>query len=282
MTLLLRASRYLALGVLSLLLLCGTSAAEDCQQEKIDQFVSGAPESFGADYQRGILYLEAGCLTNAVQFLQLSKQKMPKDWAPSFQSIIDDGLEIADIVKDLRNGALSRAQERFATLFDRSPITRRLAVNVLGEKLQLETNDKAWNRVQAMVLRCAAEVDGDFWCKDVAIRHLIKTAGLAEAVKRLENMLRDPLSRSGEMHLQVLHADLLIKSRRLAEATLLLAQLDDDVQKRLLDGKATRLYYALCVQVWEQRARSSSSEADLERLGRYRSYLTFMDSQDKQ
>ena len=221
-----------------------------------------------SEYKRGMLYLRSDCLDQAAASFESAKSKLPPDY-DLVRTLVFDGLELVKIELDLNNGAVAAAQDRFIKLFDQSVISRQTAIDLVGSRLQLETNDKTWARVETAIRSCALEDKGLFWCKNVLARRSIKTRGLAETLKDNDAVLHDAHFAADELQFEIIRADLLIQSGRIAEGTLLLDSLEVDVKTRLNDPAAELLYYTTCVSVWRTRVQASGSTTDVEALKRY-------------
>ncbi len=268
-----------ALGVLVICLFPRAGAGQECKlSHQLEQLMPAADASdFGADYRRAMIYIRADCPRRALPLLESAKDKLPSglEW---FRVSVDDALQMARIRDEIDRGLLAQAQEHFIKLLDQSATGRRTAIDLLGPDLQLETNDKAWARLEGQITRCAATYSGEFWCKEAAFKRKARTVGLAENLRSIESILSGALPSGDEIEFQIIRADLLVKSGRTSEAAVLLKDLEPDVLKKLLDERALLSYFSLCVQVWQQRATTSRGDAETDALKRYQYGLDLLRS----
>lgn len=232
----------------------------------------------GYAFRKAEMYLDSGCFAEARPWFVKARESAPQEQGEREQALnaIDGSIEIIDAAAKFRagrrNDAIADLKHTLQT-YGLWAVTPRAAV-ALAELIVSDPDPQVWQAVEAP-LRLMADEGWSFWRpKFLLVEHQINTAGAQAAIAGLTSDLAQEIPAQRRIMLQVLLAHTLIRVARIAEAAVLLTDIEDEVGKSSLDPDLRIFYLNLCTEVWRQRAQAGADPSAPARLRAFQTALS--------
>ncbi len=259
------------------------SAQAECPEPYVVQlrlkFARDNPDPFWADLLAGNVYLDVDCLAEArAQYwsagLELDQMSLGADEAFHLQILVTASLELVAALEIRRRGDPKKARDKLVEFLGKYEFAalRLPAIFALAEvDRQLPQDAKAWEALREELENLGERGSGKALGE---LARVYSRRGLTqEGIRLLERELAKELDYQLRTHLVIELARLLLDSGRLAEAQLLMAGIEAEAGRKLIEPKARIDYLELAVEVWEQRLRIGGDGTAADRLQVYRDAL---------
>lgn len=201
----------------------------------------------------GIFYLDHRCYAEART--AFTAALAGKEGRPTVSASTTAFLLFLDALEMRERGELKLAQEKLVEVLRQSfhtAILERVPF-VLADLLSQRPNPEASKFLDEQLR--AAPNGGSWMLRTILIKRLLEQGRGAEALAQTESELAGELEASRRIELQLQLAYLLFAQKRLAEAQILIAQLDEEIGETALDRGLRINFLLLAVQVWSERVR---------------------------
>lgn len=231
----------------------------------------------GYAFRKAEIYLDSGCYTEARPWFVKARESVPQDPDDREQALnaINGSVEIIDAAAKFRAGRRNDAiadLKRILQTYGLLAVTPRAAV-ALAELIVSDPDPQVWQAVED-TLRELADEGWSMWRpKFLLVEHEISRTGAPAAIASLTSDLAHEIPTQRRIMLQVLLAHVLARAARMAEAAVLLSNIEDDVGKSSLDVDLRVFYLNLCTEVWRQRVQTGADPSAGARLRAFQNAL---------
>jgi hypothetical protein len=225
--------------------------------------------------KEGLLYLDVGCLADARNAFEESKDRAVDE--PGFsraaqQAWADYLLKLADGYEAWKKGDLSRAKSVFVESSDESvpQDANSRAIFALAEVLLQSPDAALWLDLEK---KLAIFDERGFWqARRYRLVHGLTTASAPGKIEFLASRLKSDITIQERLEDQILLVEVLTASDHVSEAYLMTQNIERYVGSKIVSLELRVEYVRACITIAEKQVQSGNVQAT-ERLTKYRAAL---------
>lgn len=224
----------------------------------------------GYALRKAQVYLDAGCLEDAQQWYLKARDNVGVEDQNRQSRLngINGALQIIDAIHQYRAGMRAdaiAALTRIVQTYRLMDVTPR-ALFLLGQLLVSDPDPSAWGVVEDGLKGLTQDESWSWQAKLLLTDHEIAVSGATEAIAHLQADLAGELPTGRQLILKVLLAHALERNSRIAEAQIILANIEKDFGLYVLDPDARIFYLKVAVDVWSRRIEIGGDTGAADRL----------------
>jgi hypothetical protein len=235
------------------------------------------PSSPDSNLTLGVFYLDHRCYAEARGAFNAVIRGTGERSNARVAASASGFLQLVDALELVEHGDLKLARDKLVQILREHFHTALLerAPFLLADILARVPDPEAWKVLEEHLHEMARR--GSWKARVFLANRLLAEGRGAEAITQAETELAGQLELPRRIELQLELAHLLFSQRRLAEAQLLLASLDSEVGRTVLDRDLRINFLLLAVKVWGERVRRGGDPAAVEKLEVYSNALNHLD-----
>jgi hypothetical protein len=215
--------------------------------------------------QQGVVYMDARCFDQARSYFHQALEELPaeglSDGQVRQQALANSLLHLTDGYDAWGRGDLGAAKKIFDANSDESGplVVNTRAIYALGELLLAEPDPELWEHLEPK-LRIFEK--NNFWrAHRCLLEYGLNPGNTVTRISSIEAILSSDVNVQTRLQNEIILAEILLRSDRLAEASVMTKDIERDVGRKAIDIDLRLGYLALCLAIAEKQSKNGDPEA---------------------
>jgi hypothetical protein len=220
---------------------------------------------FDLAQQQGLIYMDARCFDQARSYFRQALNELPSeslsDSQLRLQTLANSLIQLTNGYEAWARGDLGEAEKIFDGASDESGplIVNQRSIYALSELLLGEPDPELWKHLEPK-LRIFEK--NNFWrAHRCLLEYGLNPGNAPSRISSIETTLSGDVNVQTRLQNEIILAEILLQSGRVAEASVLTKDIERDVGRKAIDIDLRLGYLALCLALAEEQSKHGDQEA---------------------